>query len=263
MGSNANNLAQAMVQRAYSLVEQIYYAYGYTQDSRIPKGSGPVSNPWRPPQWAAKSEPIFSILPVYSNVVGPQQTYVFDGPMEIDHEQQSVLTLNPIQTGSPVADHAYLTPARVTARLMMSDSMQSYNVGQFADGGSRSVSAWQLLKSFQASRTFLSISTRLSQYDNMLITSMSAVEDKDTRFAGKFTVTFTQILTASIAVTDSTLTFDVNDTSDPQAVVETPAGQNNPQPIPAAIANQNEVFETSGVPGAGSYSSTPFSIPRQ
>ena len=123
MGTAAVNLA-----RTTSLVEQIYYAYGYTQNNELPAGS---SGPWRPPQWASSNEPIFWIVPVQQGAVGPQQLYAFDGPMEIDHEQQSVVTLNPIQTGAPIGDHAYVVPARLVAHLLMSDSMQSFIVGQF------------------------------------------------------------------------------------------------------------------------------------
>jgi len=258
MGSNAVNVAQAAVQKAASLAAQIYYAYGYTQNNQTAAGS---SGPWRPPQWTAKSEPLFSILPTYQGVVGPQQLYVFDGPMEIDEEQQSVITLNPIQTGAPIADHAYMIPARVVAHLLMSDSMQSFTVAQFADGASRSVSAWQVLKSLQAAKTLLTVSTRLDQYDNMLITSRSAVEDKETRFAGKFTVTFTQILTASVEATQSTLNVDpLTDTTDPQTVVETQVGQAQIQPVPANLSQAYTVESgiTSAVPAAGAFSSTPY-----
>ena len=240
MGSTAATLA-----RATSVVEQIYYTYGYTQNNQI--SAAAASGPWRPPQWASSNEPLFWIVPVQQGAVGPQQLYAFDGPMEINHEQQSVVTLNPIQTGAPIGDHAYVVPARLVAHLLMSDSMQSFVVGQFADGASRSVSAWQLLKSLQESKTFLTVSTRLGQYDNMLITGRSAVEDKDTRFAGKFTVTFTQILTAQVAVTESSIGFP-EDSERPEATVETPVGQTQIQSVPAQIQSQNAVAPTTQIP---------------
>ena len=256
MGSNASNLAQAAAQQAASLAAQIYYAYGYTQNNGLP--SLGTSGPWRPPQWSSKNKPLFSILPVVQGSTTEQPLYVFDGPMEISHEQQSVITLNPIQTGAPIADHAYVVPARVTARLMMSDSMQSYTVGQFAGGAGRSVSAWQILKSLQASKTFLHIHTRLDDYDNMLISSTSAVEDKDTRFAGKFTVTFTQVLMALVASTDSGVTFP-GDTTRPETTVETPVGQTNGQALlPGIDSYIVEPGITSPVPAAGTFSSIPY-----
>ena len=256
MGSNALNIAQAVEQRANSLVWQIYYAFGYPQGST---NATVNAAPWRPPEWASKSEPLFAVLPVYPNFVGPIRAFVFDGPMEITHERQSVVTMNPIQTGAPISDHAYVLPARLTVRLLMSDSMQSYAVGQFSDGASRSVSAWQQLKTWQEQKTFLSVATRLNQYENMLVTGVGAVEEPATRFAGKFTVTFTQVLTASLASALSGIQVNPDDTSDPQTLVETPVGQLNLYPVPEVVLDQNGVPELSQVPAAGNFSSSPFS----
>ena len=54
-------------------------------------------------------------------------SYVFDGEPDIQHDQELSITQNPVQTGASISDHAFLVPVRVTAEILMSDAMQSFN----------------------------------------------------------------------------------------------------------------------------------------
>ena len=203
--------------------------YGWPVGSQAgdkPSGLGPSG--WRPPQWT--KPPMFSITAKDPTTLLVTQ-YVFDNIPRVLHEQQSVVTLNPVQDGAPIGDHAYIVPARVTVEILMSDSMQSYTVGQFSDGVPRSVSAWQTLRALQESATFIYLSSRLDEYDNMLITDRRGEETPETAYAGRFTVTFTQILLATVTLTNAPTT----DSTRQQATGQTAAGPVQPQVVPPAI----------------------------
>src|SRR6185312_10356981 len=99
--------------------------------------------PWRPPQWS--QGPLFSMTAT-SPVTGDTTAYVFDAVLVADHDQEAVVTMNPVQTGAAITDHVYIQPARLVIEIKMSDSMQSYNTGagtgQWAANPSKSVSAY-------------------------------------------------------------------------------------------------------------------------
>jgi hypothetical protein len=194
--------------------------------------------------------------------------YVFDTAMNIEHDQEGVVTNNPVQTGTSLNDHFYLLPMRVTAEIGMSDSMQSYTIGQFSGSTSRSVSAYQTLLTIQASRTPVSIATRLattgiSSYATMMIVSIRAQEDKDTRFSGKFWVTFQQIITANLSIVPGASGLDTTNNTRPQAACATEMGQTLTQNVPSNVQQQNNIANASpdmiqnvpDVNGAGAWSS--------
>ena len=234
---------------------------------------------WRPPQWS--KPPMFSMASM-DPATGAVTGYVFDNIPRVLHEQQGVVTLNPVQDGAPISDHFYVVPARLTVEILMSDSMQSYTFGQFSDGVARSVSCWQTLKALQASKAFVTIVSRLDTYDNMLITDRRGEETPETTHAGRFTVTFTQVLIATVTLTNAPTT----NSTRPQATGQTQAGQVQPQVVPTALIQQfveranwpkspnalsSEGILTgaygtrpraANVPAAGNYSSNPiFSHP--
>jgi hypothetical protein len=157
--------------------------------------------------------------------------YVFDNIPRVLHEQSGVVTLNPVQDGAPIGDHFYVIPARLTVEILMSDSMQSYNYGQFSDGVARSVSCWQTLKALQANKAFISITSRLDEYDNMLITDRRGEEISETKYAGRFTITFTQVILATVTLTNAPTT----DSDRPAATGQNQVGQVQPQTIPPAL----------------------------
>ena len=108
------------------------------------------------------------------------------------------VTLNPVQDGAPIGDHFYVTPARLTVEILMSDSMQSYNFGQFSGWCGAQRACWQTLKALQAAKAFITISSRIDTYDNMLVTDRRGEERLNIAHAGRFTVTFTQVILAEL-----------------------------------------------------------------
>lgn len=247
-GTLSARTPQALTTQALSLIQQIYSATRPTPD--IQAGD---TSPWRPPQWDGV---LATLTMSVTDAQGQATLYVFDGAIRVQHEENTVITLNPVQNGAPIADHAYTVPPRVTAELMMSDAMQAYSASAWGGGPSKSVSAYQVLVKLQESKTVVQIATRLRQYDKMLIANVRAEETKETRFGSRFTVTFQKILTASIS-TSSTAT---PDSDIPQVTGQTQGGQVQTSPVPAQVASQNAMpylplTPGSSVAGAGSWSS--------
>lgn len=184
--------------------------------------------------------------PLISSVTGfgGVTVYTFDNALHASHEQELVITQNPIQTGASVSDHSYLLPARLTVEILMSDAMQSYTVGQFGTktasnpGASRSVNAYQTLLELQASGNFLQIATRLNSYNNMLIASVRPEESASTRFGLKCAVTFQQVIVATV----STLTTpsDTASSAIPAVTGVTPSN-GNVSPVSQAVIASNSV----------------------
>ncbi len=225
-----------------SVLARIYYA------THVPHLATPeTAGPWRPPQWG--KAPLFTMA-ARNQATGLLTVYYFDAVIRAEHEQSAVVTLNPVQTGADIADHAYVIPPRLVIEIRQSDSMASYSMGQWADGPSKSVSAYQTLVNLQAKRQPLEIATRLRQYDQMIITDIRAVEDERTRHTLNALVTFTGVLTASVslAATSSTISFVNSDRA--QITDRTVVGQTQTMPVPTSIQTQNNIGSQNPVPGA-------------
>ena len=124
--------------------------------------------------------------------------YFFDGFMQVDHNIELHTTENPVETGASIVDHAYVKPAEVVMRVMMSDVHQSLVPGQFTGTRFRSANAWQVLRKLQSDRIPMSILTRLGLYNNMLITKLSASDTAETFRALSAEVTLKEIPVARV-----------------------------------------------------------------
>lgn len=124
--------------------------------------------------------------------------YFFDGFMQIDHSIELKTTENPVETGASIVDHAYVKPAEVVMRVMMSDVHQSLVPGQFTGTRFRSTNAWHVLRKLQSDRIPMSIFTRLGLYTNMLITKLSASDTAETFRALSAEVTLKEIPVARV-----------------------------------------------------------------
>lgn len=239
-GSTAGRVVQSVAIQGAALIAQVYYS------TQSPNTINPgTSGPWRPPQWSRPTlaTPPLTLLPNTGTAI-----YVFDGALRAEHDQQSVITLNPVQTGAAITDHAYILPARLVIEILMSDAMQSYGVSQWADGPSKSVSAYQALVALQKARTVFSVGTRLRQYDQMLIADIRAEDTKETTYGLKAVVTFVQLISAQVQTTAAAST-------NQQTTAQSSLGNVSATPIPPNIAAQNSVTSESEVPAAGGYTS--------
>lgn len=193
--------------------------------------------PFRPPQWSTSTPPF--TMTATDPVTGQQTAYVFDAIIRLAHRQQSVITLNPVQTGAAISDNAYIVPPKLVIEIGMSDAMQSYTVGQWADAPSRSVSAYQTLVGIQAELSPVQIVTRLRSYSNMMIADIQADDDSTTAHALKATISFEQILTAQAQIVSSSVSYPTSEI--PQTTNQTPVGQVQTIPVPASIQSQNNI----------------------
>lgn len=196
--------------------------------------------------------------------------YAFDTAGRAQHDQELVITKNPVQTGAAIGDHSYLQPAQLSAEIWMSDLMQSYVLGQFTGAPSRSVSAYQTLKALQRSSQFLQIATRLDLYNNMLIRSISASDTIDTRYGLVVNVVFEEVILANqTELTSSSVSFQQAETPDDaarfQTIGNTQSGQTQTSAVPSTIVSQHSIANApegsnleagSTVPNSGVFSST-------
>ena len=124
--------------------------------------------------------------------------YFFDGFINVDHTIELQTTSNPVETGASVVDHAYVKPAELVMKVMMSDVHQSLVPGQFTGASFRSVNAWQVLRKLQSDRIAMSVLTRLGLYTNMLITKLTTSDTAETFRALSAEVTLREIPVARI-----------------------------------------------------------------
>jgi hypothetical protein len=200
---------------------------------------------YRPPSWGQQA-PVYSLtctLPASSpnassnnqnatNTGGTQSptTFFFDAMFRAEHVQEAIGTRHPVQVGPAIVDHIYLNPSRVVLEVGYSDSMQSYQSGQYSSSTSRSVAAYQTLKQIQAARVPITLSTRLTSYTNMWLADVRAVEDNRTKASARISLYFEQIISAQVNNTPTS--------TRPSTTNTTNEGTKSPTSVPTSISSE-------------------------
>ena len=96
----------------------------------------------------------------------------------------------------------YLEPISITMEIAMSDAMDSMVYGQWQGGYTKSVSAYRMLCDLQARRIPITVLTRLNQYPDMVIESISVNDDYKSLYGLRATVSLKQVFVAE-ATTDT------------------------------------------------------------
>ncbi len=112
------------------------------------------------------------------------------------HKDELQITDHPIQTGSPVSDHAFRLPAEVTIECAWSESPQSKNlldsamniVGSVKNiasvltgaGQDQSRAIYELLRKMQDTAVLLNVTTGKRVYKNMLLKSLAVTTEPET-----------------------------------------------------------------------------------
>lgn len=143
--------------------------------------------------------------------------YYFDAFTKENHVGSVRVTEHPVQGGSNISDHAYNLPDKLTLEVLVSDSVESIVSGQFTGSKSKSVTAYEILRSLKERRVLVSVRTRLHYYTNMIIENMSVSDDYKSANSLRCTVSLRQVMMAVVPVEYVTLTKR-------QAVVETNKG---------------------------------------
>jgi hypothetical protein len=126
--------------------------------------------------------------------------YFFDGVFKIEHSSTRRLTMHPVQTGANISDHSFQIPSRITMEIGVSDSMDIYRNDWRGNSLSKSVNAYHQLKKLQDSGEPLTVYTRLMNYENMVIESITTPEDYKTLYSMKALISFQQIITVTLAI---------------------------------------------------------------
>lgn len=146
---------------------------------------------------------------VKTNIAG----YFFDAIMQTNYSRSLTITQHPVQTGAAISDHAYVNPVELTMQIQMSDVAKSIIPGQFTQGESRSLTAFQVLSKLQEQRIPMQVMSRLGLFSNMLIETIAVPDDYTTLYGLKATVTMCEVFVATVQtvkisarpqVTDST-----------------------------------------------------------
>lgn len=115
--------------------------------------------------------------------------FYFDAVFKTEHNASMIVTEHPVQTGAPVADHAYLEPEEISCEIGMTD----------VNGDGKSVEMYQQLRELMSRREPFTLVTRLNSYSDMLITALSVPDDYTTMFALKAGIVFKQIRVVQVS----------------------------------------------------------------
>lgn len=224
--------------------------FGQNHDNNV---QVPSNESWLPPQY---SQPALTVLSVPASqnsnsgqLQNTQLIYVFDAVFRILHRRTAHKTSHPVLTGANISDHVYIDPSRVTLEIGMSDAMSSFTSGVWVGSSTKSISAWQILKSLQINKTLVTLTTRLDTYSNMVIIDASSPDENRTKHALRATFILEELLSASVVSVTSA-------SARPQTSATTPAGtiQSTP-PNPSQI--QQNVIPSPLYPGVKTYPQVP------
>ena len=118
----------------------------------------------------------------------------FDVPISETHETSSTITTYPVESGSPLTDHSYPNPRKLTMRIAHSvrrldDRTQPQTL--------RMRDLYDDLLLMQELAEPVEVVTAITDYQTMLVESVVAIRDKDRVSITEFTVTLKEVLTVN------------------------------------------------------------------
>ena len=194
-----------------------------------------MADGYYPRQWAAGTHGQGELVYVKSNIAG----LFFDAILSVSTEHNANITSHPVQNGANISDHMYMEPVQITMEIGMSDAMASMVRGQWTGGNTKSVSAYRKLCELQEARIPFTVLTRLNQYQNMVIRSISVNDDAGTLYGLRASVSMQQILLANVA-TEKVSARDWTSGSG------TNRGEVQPTPTPTSVLGSVTGSTTSG-----------------
>jgi len=130
--------------------------------------------------------------------VPPSGMIVADSVLDERYEDDSIITENPVETGSVSNDHAYDLPQEF-------DTTYVWSAASPQAGGQISFlnQMYVQLLALKTGKVVVSISTGRRLYQNMLIKSLSTISDKDTENILQLRISFRQLILVSTQVLTS------------------------------------------------------------
>lgn len=171
---------------------------------------------------------------------------VLDASLSERHTSLTEITRHPVEVGVSPTDHARIQPQKVVVEGMFSNTLTSLQMQKARGGESQpgksgaSQTLFYQLRDLQRSRRAVSITTSLSFYDNMVLTSLEVPRDPRTGDAVRFTATFEQVVFVRVG----TATLPSNQKDQTQAVKKVEQGKKQPVPVtdPATKARVRSNF---------------------
>lgn len=153
-----------------------------------------------------------------------------------DHADEVAVSRHPVDTGAPIADHAYRLPASVVCTFgwgSQSSSINSLLSGSPLRGRRTSAEVYQQFLDWMAARKILSLSTGKRLYPAVLITGLKTSSTVDTENALVLEITFEEVL----LVSPSETTLEAAAQKSPQKTASpTSGGNRNGSPTPFSAA---------------------------
>jgi len=104
----------------------------------------------------------------------------FDALISEQHESTLTLSENPVENGSPIIDHFYPDPQKLT--LTVGQNLDGFIIGQLPEDdqadGTRLADFYFLLKQAQLAGELFEVGTGVELYQNMIIRGLSTIRDK-------------------------------------------------------------------------------------
>ena len=135
------------------------------------------------------------------------------------HNDELMITEQPVEIGAPITDHAWMLPYKV----LISGGFSNSTAG--SEGWVQA--AYQQMLALQASKQPFNISTGKRYYTNMLLRSLTVITNEEAEFALMFRAQCQQIILVSTQSGASSLPANTNGSIDPSGI---PSGTS-----PAAI----------------------------
>lgn len=104
----------------------------------------------------------------------------FDAVFEESHTSEMEVTENPVDNGSSITDHTFMKQDRLRITAGVSNTPLRTTSDSYGIGEVRAVNAHKALLDLQRTREPFIVVTGLKTYYNMVCTSISVIQDKDT-----------------------------------------------------------------------------------
>ena len=204
-----------------------YTGYGYPGSD---KELFPSYQGYRPPQWLGSGTSPAQLALCKTNIGG----LFFDAVISVSTEHMATITSHPVQLGANISDHMYLEPISITMEIAMSDAMDSMVYGQWKGGYTKSVSAYRMLCDLQARRIPITVLTRLNQYPDMVIESISVNDDYKSLYGLRATVSLKQVFVAEATTDTVSARSWVTD-------ADANRGEAQPSEVPTSVIREGEI----------------------
>lgn len=190
----------------------------------------PAYQGYRPPQWLGSGTSPAQLALCKTNIGG----LFFDAVISVSTEHTATITSHPVQLGANISDHMYLEPISITMEIAMSDAMDSMVYGQWKGGYTKSVSAYRMLCDLQARRIPITVLTRLNQYPDMVIESISVNDDYKSLYGLRATVSLKQVFVAEATTDTVSARSWVTD-------ADANRGEAQPSEVPTSVIREGEI----------------------